>query len=472
MFDFDYDTKPIMDMLVKVNAKSSVLTNFNDIRNSDLFAMMFKDVIRYAPKRSCWFYYDGIVWKKDEGNIATNSLCKRLAECLKQYCKEYAGLNDSDYVYKNALKWQRRAYRDTVIRDAQSVNTIDVDLFDSNPLIINFKNGTLDLKTFKLNPHNADDLLTKCVNTIYDPDAYNLRWNKFIDEIMCNDDDKAVYLQKVLGYAVSGLTNHECLFMLYGETTRNGKGTLMETVLNVLGSYGTTTKPETIAISNRNANAHSEDIARLQGVRLANISEPPKSMHLNSALVKTLTGGDTINARYLHENSFEFKPQFKLFINTNYLPEVDDSTVFLSNRINVITFDRHFSPSEQDKTLKSYFASEDVKPAIANWLIIGYSASIIDLDPPQSVVEATKTYCENSDEIFKFINEVLSYDGQSRTPVAMIYKAYSDWAKYGNHLFPLSDKLFYKKLRKYVQVKDCKVNGNTIKCAIGYTLDS
>ena len=152
------------------------------------------------------------------------------------------------------------------------------------------------------------------------------------------------------------------MFFYFGETTRNGKGTLMETVLIILGDYGATVRPETIATKyNPNSQNPSEDIARLTGIRFANISEPGRGLLLNAAQVKTMTGSDTLNARFLHENSFDFRPQFKLYVNTNYLPVITDMTVFTSDRVLIVPFERHFEPWEQDKGLKAEFRKPEVQ---------------------------------------------------------------------------------------------------------------
>ena len=194
----------------------------------------------------------------------------------------------------------------------------------------------------------------------------DIAFTVFINEITNGDVEKAKFLQKALGYSISGDTRYECLFILYGATTRNGKGTLCESVLKILGGYGCTAKPETISTKQHiNSQTPSEDIARLAGIRFANISEPGKGLVLNAAQVKSMTGNDTLNARFLHENSFDFRPQFKLYINTNYLPVINDMTLFSSGRVIIIPFDRHFSESEQDKTLKAEFSKpENCVPAI------------------------------------------------------------------------------------------------------------
>lgn len=222
--------------------------------------------------------------------------------------------------------------RETVISDAMSVHTISMEEFDTDPYIFNCKNGTLHLKSKEFTPHRPEDKLTKHSNVEYNPDARCERFERFMVEITNGDQEKAKFLQKVLGYGLSGDTRFECMFIFYGATTRNGKGTLCESVLKVIGHYGCTSQAETIGVKpNKSSRSPSEDVARLAGVRFVNISEPDRSLRLDAALVKTMTGNDTMNARFLNENSFDFKPQFKLYINTNYRPAISDLTLFSSD---------------------------------------------------------------------------------------------------------------------------------------------
>lgn len=194
----------------------------------------------------------------------------------------------------------------------------------------------------------------------------------FIEEIMSGYTDKAMFLKKMMAYGLSGDTKYEIFFILYGLLTRNGKGTLCDSILLVMGTYGLTDKAKTIALrGNTGGSSPSEDVARLAGVRFVNISEPNKDLILDAAKVKTMTGNDTLNAQFLYENSFDFKPQFKLYINTNYLPQITDMTIFTSRRLLIIPFDKHYSPSEQDKNLKRTFAKAESQSAILNWLVEG-----------------------------------------------------------------------------------------------------
>lgn len=457
----------IIDELLRINAHTNVLRVNSDIRNSDLFAMLFQEELRYVPNRHSWYWYDGKRWVRDEGDVMVNEMCKRLASCLKEYAITYIPNGDDFDYLKIAKKWQSRNYRDTILRDARTTCALDMKAFDSNPYLINLNNGTFNLKNGELQNHNPEDYITKIAPVNYENGLIVERWDSFIDQIMSGDKEKAKFLNIAMGYALSGDTSKECMYILYGETTRNGKSTLMESIINVLGDYAATVKPETIAKTTKNSSAPNEDIARLKGIRLANISEPPKNMPLNSSLVKTLTGGDTINARYLHENSFDFKPEFKIYINTNYLPSVDDVTVFTSKRMYVIPFEHHFSEEEQDTSLKQTFQSEEMKSAILNWLIIGYYMSLAPVDVPEAVKNATKAYCNQSDDVHRFFDSVLFEVDGEKMPISDVYKMYCDWAT-ANSGRMYSQREFGNKVNKFATVKSARIYGQVFKCIFGY----
>jgi putative DNA primase/helicase len=166
----------------------------------------------------------------------------------------------------------------------------------------------------------------------------------------------------------------------------------------------------------------------LAGVRFTNISEPGRGLVLNAAQVKSMTGNDTLNARFLHENSFDFKPQFKLYINTNYLPVINDMTLFSSGRVVIIPFDRHFEESEQDRTLKSEFAKAKNQSAILNWLVEGYRLAMQEgLMQPAAVIAATAEYKQDSDKVMQFVEEKLEAAPMAETRTSVVYEAYRGW---------------------------------------------
>lgn len=400
------------------------------------FADFFLPIARYNRDRGIWYVYDGRIWRPNEGGLKVAELAKMLADKLYTFALQIKDEDTRNRYIKRVQKLQLRKNRKTMVEDAKSVHPIPMSAFDRSTHLFNCQNGTLNLQTMEFREHRPDDFLTVVSGIAYDPNAACPRWNSFISEVMCNDSELASYLQRALGYALTGDTSLECMFILYGATSRNGKGTTMETFLKIMGDYGKTSNPEMLStkFGNTNASGPSEEIARLAGIRFVNISEPEKKITFNAALVKRLTGNDTINARYLHENSFDFRPVFKIFINTNYLPNVSDMTLFDSGRLKIIPFKRHFEEAEQDKGLKSLFAEQENLSGIFNWCMEGYKAfRRTRLGAPAAVVEAIQDYRKDSDRIGQFIEAWLEEGEAYEVRSAAAYKLYSDWCRKYNY---------------------------------------
>jgi len=427
---------------------------WNDIGNGNLFADWYKNIARYSPERKKWYVYDGRVWKPDAGNLRAMELCKKLADGLVIYALGLPDGDTRDAYRKYVERWQVRRNRETILKDAASVHPVMMADFDKAPHLYNCRNGTLDLQTGEFRPHSPADMLTQLAGVSYDPDARSPLWEKCVADAMQGDVEKSAYLQKSFGYGLTGEAQEECLFLLYGYTTRNGKGTIMETYRTMQGDYGRAARPETLAQKDRvDSRSPSEDLARLAGARMVNISEPGKQMVLSAELVKTLTGRDTINARFLHEDSFEFSPQFKIFINTNHLPKVTDSTVFTSGRVKVIPFERHFTEAEQDKQLKKKLRKAASLSGVLNWCLEGLRMfQETGLDMPPSVLEATEQYRKKSDKIARFVEEMMEPDplGEIRTVEA--YDAYQNWCA-RNGQYPESLENFKTDMSAHAEVK-------------------
>lgn len=460
------------DKLSNLNPIDVAKYPWTDIGAGMLFADFYQEKLRYVPERKSWFYYENGIWTHDIGGLKTMKLCMALANLLHMYALKIEDEHKRKIYMDYSKKWQSHNYRVNILKDAQVYHPISISEFDSDPYIFNCKNGTLDVRKRTCQEHKSSDKLTKISNVVFDSNAHSDRWDNFILEIMSGDIEKAKFLQKIFGYGLTGDTRHECMTILYGASTRNGKGTLCESVLKVLGSYGCTARPETIAQkSNTNSSQPSEDIARLAGVRFVNISEPGKGLVLNAAQVKSMTGNDTLNARFLHENSFDFRPLFKLYINTNYLPKVNDMTIFTSGRIIIIPFERHFDESEQDKSLKKEFAKDEVQSAILNWLLDGYELLQKEgLAIPQSVKDATAQYQHNSDKLQLFIDECME-QGDYEEKTSTIYLSYRNWCINNGH-YAESMRNFKQSLEAIVPVvrKRPKVGGEKTTMVTGYRL--
>lgn len=451
-----------------------------DVGSAFLFGDMYFDRLRYVPERKLWYCYNGRVWEPDLGGLQAMEMCKDLADALYLYMLR---LDDGtpttnggrQQLLKAADRWRQRRFRETVLKDAMGVYPAKLSDFDSKPYLFNCGNGTLDLRTGEFRPHDYRDMLSAMSGTDYEPGARSELWEKTVAEVMKDDKDLSAYLQKALGYGLTGDTSEECFFLLYGPTTRNGKGTVMETYMKLLGGYGRAARPETIALrQNYNASGPTEEIAKLCGARAVNISEPDKQLVLSAALVKTLTGNDTLTARFLNENSFEFRPQFKLFINTNHLPRANDVTIFSSGRVKVLPFDRHFGPGEQDKTLKRRLLKE--LPGVLNWCLEGlWLMRETGFEPPEAVQAATAQYQYDSDKLTRFVEEMLVKDPEGEVSTTEVYGEYKEWCtKTGQQYESLTN--FKRGLETIGTVKRKRPHGsdrtaNLITMLCGYRLE-
>lgn len=419
----------ILERLEQINPCGKY--QLNDKGFGELFADVFADICRYNVTALNWYSYNGKIWVEDTGGMIVQGKAKKMYDALLKYATTIKDDYQKDLYLESVMKFGNLNKRETMIKDARDKYFISQTDLDANIDLFNCQNGTLNLKTFEFKPHSSSDLLSKIANVTYNPTAKSDEWEKFIDAVMQGDTEKKEYLQKVLGYSLTAETNLETAFILYGATTRNGKSTLVETIAYMLGNssgYALNMLPQTLAQKqNNDSRQASGDIARLKGCRFLNASEPPKRMMFDVALLKTLLGRDSITARHLHQREFEFIPYFKLFINTNFLPLITDDTLFTSGRINVITFDKHFSEQEQDKSLKDRLKEAENLSGVLNWLLEGLKKFRLEgATPPTAVRTATAEYRSNSDKIGNFISECLERTGKN-SKASDIYSRFSQW---------------------------------------------
>ena len=463
-------SEDILKQLITLNASERF--QMNDRGSADLFATIFKNISRYNPTKKDWMYYDKTRWTADTEGMRAKRNAKTLADVLVRYSVTASLPDDKRQSYiKYAAGMMNYRNRNVMITDAKDLNFFENTELDKDDFLINCRNCVLDLSEDqpKVLEHNADLLLSKICNASYNPTADCTLWEKTVNEIMQGDTAKIKYLQKMSGRFLTGDTSEEEFYIFFGATTRNGKSTITEILLYLLGDYATTISPESLAIkANKDSRTASPDIAKLAGTRLVVASEPPRRMLFDSSLVKTLTGRDTVSARFLHENEFQFKPKFKLILNSNYLPVISDKTVFSSNRVKVVPFERHFTEKEQNKHLKEQLQQEI--DGILNWCIQGLSSYRKEgLEPPTAVQIATHEYSEDSDKIGKFISECLEKSDQNLA-AKDVYEKYAQWCN-DCGLGIDGRTSFYEELKtKNLLSKTGTVTGKTVKNVIkGYS---
>ena len=432
---FTPDLTKVTLTIEELQPQSNPRYGHEEIGIGNAFADYFKPIARFNADRGIWYVYDGQVWQPDENALAVAELAKRLADRLYTFALQIKDEDTRTRYIKRIQKLQLRKNRKTMIEDAKSVYPVRMNLFDSNTFLFNCQNGTLDLETLSFRPHDPMDFITKISPVVYDPAAACPRWNQFVDEVMQGRSAVGRYLQKAVGYSLTGDTSLECLFIMYGPTTRNGKTTTIDTILKLMGEYGRSAKPDMLASNFRGPSngAPSEDVARLAGSRFVGISEMEQKLTINASLTKQLTGNNKITARFLHENSFEFMLQAKIFIDTNHLPNVTDQTLFESGRIKIIPFNRHFEEHEQDKSLKAVLADPENLSGILNWAVEGYKLYKLEgLGEPGEVLAATAQYRQDSDRFSQFIDAWLEEgkdeDGSPyEVSCKAAYRVYSRW---------------------------------------------
>lgn len=438
-----------------------------------LFADVFKDKHRYNPSRKDFMRYDGKRWIDDIEGLSARASAKALSDALVRYAVNVD--TEGKYLKAVAVLCNIRN-RNNMLQDSKDIYFFSNEQLDVDDYLLNLQNGTLDLSGNEpvFLSHSPDMLLSKICNAEYNPAADCREWKKFLLEIMQDDEEKISYLQKIAGLSLTGNTEQETCFILYGSTTRNGKSTFCETLIHLLGDYALTMKPESLAVKqNLDSRQASGDIARLAGCRFCNASEPPKRMLFDTALLKSLLGRDSITARHLHQREFSFIPKFKLVINTNYLPTITDDTVFSSGRINVISFDRHFEPQEQDKDLKNRLRNKRELSGILNWCIEGLRLYRKEgLKPPAAVQTATDTYRTDSDKIGNFINECLTKTDKN-SKAKDIYEVYSKWCEENGFGVENKSNFFAELKTKGLFANSGTVEGKTVKNIVkGYTVET
>ncbi len=462
-------------MLENLQPEQSPLYNKgDDIAAGKLFADTFKTAARYHDTARNWYVYNGGIWSEDREGLTVDLMAKQLQRALIVYSAERELGECAFKTMANALG--KIGNRRHMIEDARAFYPIHSGELDRQDNMLCVQNGVLCLDTGELLPHSPDLLLSRRCNAAYDPDADRTTVERFIREVMDGDTERAAYLQAVFGYALTGTCGQEECYLLYGATTRNGKSTLCDTFEFMLGGYGAHIQPETLALKDRNSRNASSDVARLEGIRYLHCSEPPKRMQLDVALLKTLTGRDTITARALYQAEREFVPKFKLLINTNYLPLVTDDTVFSSGRIRVIPFTRHFTPQEQDVGLKDRLREQENLSALLNWALAGLhqmQAHGGKLVPPASVIAATEEYRRSSDKLGQFMADCFIEEPTAAITAGEAYRAYGTWCE-ANGYGTENKGNFMAELRSRKLLRaTATVHGRTVRNVIvGWSLDT
>ncbi|MCP8969702.1 phage/plasmid primase, P4 family [Ectobacillus ponti] len=419
--------------------------HLTELGNAERIVYYHGENIKYCNEIE-WLIWNGKQWEED----SRRRIEAMTAGTLRALYAEAAVEPDekrSKQLYSWARKCEKRSIRVNSILDARPMVSVRKKDFDSHDFLFNCRNGVIDLKTGELRPHDRELLITKISPFEYDKNAKCPNWLAFMESIFKKHDgqpdhDLIAFMQKAIGYALTGVTKEQVMFFLFGNG-RNGKSTFINTIQDLLGDYGRQTNSDTF-LKKRNDSGINNDVARLDGARFVSAVESEEGQQLSEALVKQITGGEKMSARFLRQEYFEFTPQFKVFFTTNHKPIIKGSDEGIWRRIKLIPFTVTIPKDKIDYDLPDKLAAE--MPGILRWAVEGCLMWQRDgLGEPAAVKAATEDYRQDMDILGPFIEECCTLGLSARVEAKSLYEKYTKWC-FENSEMELKNRAFYRQL--------------------------
>ncbi len=423
--DMDADVEArFQEAIRRVAALRLALT---DIGNARRLVELFGADLRYDHSFGQWFLWDGRRFQSDQtGQIFQRA--KRTAQSIYHEAGDCVNDAQREEIAKHAKASEARSRLEAMIALAQTEPEVAVtaDVWDSDPWLLNCRNGALDLRTGCLRPHQRRDLCTRLVPVDYDPAAACPLWERSLARWQ-PEEEVRTFLQRAVGYTLTGEVNEEVLFFTYGDG-KNGKSKFTETIQALLSEYGVKAAAETFMLKKSDRGAASPELVALIGRRFVSVSEVGGGQSFSEALLKDMTGGDTMTARPLYQNEVNFRPLFKLWFYGNVRPTINGTDGGIWRRMMLIPFKVTIPEKERDQRLLPKLLAE--LPGILNWALAGCRQWQAEgLNPPKSVLTATEDYRKDMDTIGAFLEEKCARDDSYTARSAELYEAYTEWSK-------------------------------------------
>ncbi|WP_231742452.1 DNA primase family protein [Polystyrenella longa] len=392
-----------------------------ELANSRRFLRLFGDRCLYCHPWKKWLIWNQVRWEIDRSG-AIRQLAK---EMIDQLWHEVADCPDEDSI-KFARDSAKNSGITALLKLAESEVPIMPTDLDQNEWLLNCPNGTVDLRTGKLREHRKEDYITKLCPTNFNPESESYLWDQFLEQIF-PDEGLADFVQRLFGYTLTGSTVEHVLPIFWGKGA-NGKSTVLEVLMSVIGSDYASKAPQTMLVAS-NGDRHPTELADLFGKRLVVCTETEESRKLNEALVKELTGGDKIRARKMREDFWEFLPTHKLILCTNHKPVVAGTDNGIWRRLLLIPFSQTFSPDQQDKKLKEKLLA--LSEGILAWAVLGCVDWVNGgLQIPQLIDSATNEYRSDEDVLGQFIDDkCLTGAIAYKIKAGQLFKAFEEWCE-------------------------------------------
>ncbi len=409
-----------------------------DLGNSRRLVAAHGAGLRHVPEWGRWLAWTGTRWEVD----LTGEAQRRAKEVAEAILDEARASRD-DHLFRWGLRSESASALSAMLTVASTEPGIPVlvDELDRDPWLLAVANGTLDLRTGTLRPADRADLITKGSPVAFDPAATAPTFERFLAEIL-PDPEVREFLQRWAGYALTGDVREQVFLVWYG-TGQNGKSTFKEVLLALLGDLAVPAAPKLLLETRHEA--HPTQIADLHGRRLVVSHEVEDGLRLDEALVKELTGGDRLKARYMRQDYWSFAPTHKLLLACNHRPRVRGTDHGIWRRLRLVNFDVRVPDEKQDKALGAKLRAE--LPGILNWALAGCLAWQADgLQPPKAVIDATAEYRRESDLLGQFVEERCVVADGCQVRSAELYATYRTWCDENGLDHPLSQKALTRQL--------------------------
>jgi putative DNA primase/helicase len=401
--------------------------------------------IRWNAAWKKWLVWNGKYWEKDDSEAFINERALKTIDSLYDDLPDITDIRDRLETEKFIILSESVRRREAFIKGAAVIPEMNVrsDDLDKNPWLINVENGTIDIERNEFREHRREDMITKMACVSYDPKADCPLWKKFICEVMGYNAELISFLQIAAGWAITGDTTEQVMFILFGSGA-NGKSTFLNTILYLLGEYAAAAQTQTFM---RQTNDRmTNDLACLRGTRFVTTAEAEQGARLSEPLIKQITGNDKLKARFLFGEFFTFAPTFKLFMATNHKPVIKGTDYGIWRRIRLVPFTTRISEDKQDKYLEQKLRAEG--SGILNWLIEGAARWHNEvLNAPPDIVNATDEYRGEMDVIGNFIKERCEQKAGVQVRIRELFKAYQDWCD-GNNEHACSERFFGIQLKE------------------------
>jgi len=397
--------------------------------------------IHFCHLWNAWLHWDGRRWKRD----TTGTVRRWSKDVVRSIYAEAARIENGEIraaTVQHAKTSEKAASRAAMLKNAEVETGIPIepDEMDRDGFLFNVQNGTVDLRTGKLKPHDRCDTITKLGRVFYDAAATAPTFMAFLERVLPEPDVRA-FLQRAVGYCLTASMAAQCLFFLYGGGA-NGKSTLLTLLGLLLGEYARHAAPE--LLTHTKNDRHPTELADLFGARLVTSVEVDEGKRLAETLIKQMTGGDPMKGRFMRADFFEWMPTHKLWLAANHRTEIRGTDYAIWRRIHLIPFTVTIPENERDADLPAKLAAE--LPGILNWAIAGcLEWQRSGLGVPQVVRDATNEYRQEQDVLADFIGERCILDRQAWVPSNALYKTYEAWGEAGGDQ-PLKTTAFGRRL--------------------------